>query len=102
MKIINMKLVEPDAEDLKGLPEVTANDSVNYTMKPEIKEKQMKLYRVDIEGIDMKDYGDFCDAHITYAEIDDPKTGERRELTEQEIEDLDPAYVQEYIWDYLY
>ena len=129
-----MKLVEPDAEDLKGLPEVTAN-GVNYTlnsiskqekgekMKPEIKEKQMntnkqkviipntpvsvgktmmKLYRVDIEGIDMKDYGDFCDAHITYAEIDDPKTGERRELTEQEIEDLDPAYVQEYIWDYLY
>jgi len=34
--------------------------------------------------------------------VDDPKTGERRELTEQEIEDLDPAYVQEYIWDYIF
>ena len=62
----------------------------------------MKLYKVEIENIDMKDYGDFCDAHITYAEIDDPETGERRELTEQELEDLDPDYVQEYIWDYLY
>tara|TARA_Y100000034_G_C6683651_1_gene300636 strand:+ start:409 stop:624 length:216 start_codon:yes stop_codon:yes gene_type:complete len=61
-----------------------------------------KLYKVEIENIDMKDYGDFCDARITYAEIDDPKSGERRELTEQELEDLDPAYVQEYIWDYLY
>jgi|TARA_R100000501_G_C2604158_1_gene100420 hypothetical protein len=62
----------------------------------------MKLYHVVIEGIDMEDYGDFCDAYITYAEIDDPETGERRELTEQELEDLDPAYVQEHIWDYLY
>ena len=62
----------------------------------------MKLYHVGIEGIDMKDYGDFCDAFISYAEIDDPVTGERRELSEDELENLDPAYVQEYIWDYLY
>ena len=113
MKIIDMKIVEPDPIDFKGLPEVTAN-GVNYTlnsirkqekgekMKPVSVGKAMKLYKVEIEGIDMKDYGDFCDAHITYAEIDDPVTGERRELTEQEIEDLDPAYVQEYIWDYIY
>ena len=62
----------------------------------------MQLYHVVIENIDYRDCPDFCDAHITYAEIDDPKTGERRELTEQEIEDLDPAYVQEYIWDYIF
>jgi len=64
--------------------------------------KEMKLYKVEIENINYKDYPDFCDAYITYAEIDDPVTGERRELTEQEIEDLDPAYVQEYIWDYIF
>lgn len=61
----------------------------------------MKLYNVEIEGIDMKDYGDFADAYITYAETDG-KDGERRELTEEEIENLDASYVQEYIWDYLY
>tara|TARA_Y100000310_G_C20051483_1_gene520772 strand:+ start:142 stop:390 length:249 start_codon:yes stop_codon:yes gene_type:complete len=64
--------------------------------------KEVKLYCVEIENINYKDYPDFCNAYITYAEIDDPKTGERRELTEQEIEDLDPAYVQEYIWDYIF
>jgi|6_EtaG_2_1085325.scaffolds.fasta_scaffold24678_2 hypothetical protein len=60
------------------------------------------LYHVVIENIDYRDCPDFCDAHITYAEVDDPKTGERRELSGQEIEDLDPAYVQEYIWDYIF
>tara|TARA_Y100000310_G_C20150509_1_gene564503 strand:+ start:42 stop:230 length:189 start_codon:yes stop_codon:yes gene_type:complete len=62
----------------------------------------MKLYKVAYEGISRMDYPDFCDAHITYAETDDPKTGERRELTEEELDNLDPAYAQEYIWDYLY
>ena len=62
----------------------------------------MKLYKVAYAGIDMKDYGDFCDAHITYAETDDPKTGERRELSEDELDNLDSSYAQEYIWDYLY
>ena len=62
----------------------------------------MKLYCVEIENIDTKDYPDFCDAFISSAEIDDKITGERRELSEQELEDLDPAYVQEYIWDYIF
>ena len=60
------------------------------------------LYHVVIENIEYEDYPDFCNAHITYAEVDDPETGERRELSGQEIEDLDPAYVQEYIWDYIF
>jgi|TARA_Y100000310_G_scaffold297961_1_gene331408 hypothetical protein len=64
--------------------------------------KAIKLFKVEIENIKYWDYPDFCDAFISYAEIDDSVTGERRELTEQEIEDLDPAYVQEYIWDYIY
>lgn len=29
-----------------------------------------KISNVEVEGIDTKDYPDFCDAHITYAEID--------------------------------
>ena len=62
----------------------------------------MKLYCVEIENIQTWDCPDFANAYITYAEIDDPKTGERRELTEQELEDLDPAYAQEYIWDYIF
>jgi hypothetical protein len=62
----------------------------------------MKLYHVEIENIQGYDCPDFCNAYITYAEIDDVVTGERRELTEQELEDLDPDYVQEYIWDFLF
>jgi len=64
--------------------------------------KLMELFKVEIEGIEMKDYGDFANAYITYAEIDDPVTGKRRELTEEEIDDLDSSYVQEYIWDYIH
>tara|TARA_Y100000310_G_scaffold316146_1_gene367543 strand:+ start:470 stop:706 length:237 start_codon:yes stop_codon:yes gene_type:complete len=60
------------------------------------------LIVVQIDNIQTWDCPDFCDAFISYAEIDDPRTGERRELSKQELEDLDhAAYVQEYIWDYI-
>ena len=62
----------------------------------------MQLFKVEIEHIDTKDCPDFCDAFISYAEIDDKITGKRRELSEDELEDLDPSYVQEYIWDYIF
>tara|TARA_Y100000310_G_scaffold334175_1_gene413288 strand:- start:2944 stop:3132 length:189 start_codon:yes stop_codon:yes gene_type:complete len=62
----------------------------------------MKLFNIQIECIQGYDAPDFVNAYISYAEIDDPKSGERRELTEEELEDLDPAYVQDYIWDYIF
>ena len=63
----------------------------------------MKLYCVEIENIDTKDCPDFANAYISYAEAEiDGPTGNRRELSEDELEDLDPSYVQEYIWDYIF
>ena len=55
---------------------------------------------IEIEGIDTKDYPDFCDAFISVAYWKD--TGE--ELTEEELEELneDRDYVYEEVLSYLY
>lgn len=41
-----------------------------------------KVTNVEFEGIDMSDYPKFCDAYISYAEIDG------REATEDELDTL--------------
>ena len=41
-----------------------------------------KLENVEVENIDMRDYPDFCDAFISYAEIDG------RVLNEKELEEV--------------
>lgn len=41
---------------------------------------------VEIEGIDMSDYADFCDAFITGGYITEDET--TRELTEEELDDI--------------
>lgn len=33
--------------------------------------KQVNLHSIEIDGIDMRDYPDFVDAYITYAEYED-------------------------------
>lgn len=39
-----------------------------------------KIDSIEVEGIDTRDYPDFCDAFISYAEIDG------RELTDEELD----------------
>ena len=41
-----------------------------------------KLENVEVENIDMRDYPDYCDAFISYAEIDG------RVLNEKELEEV--------------
>lgn len=41
-----------------------------------------KLEDIEVDGIDFKDYPDFCDAFLVYA------TYEGRELTEQELDEV--------------
>lgn len=41
------------------------------------------ISNIEIEGIDPGDYPDFCDAFVSYAEING------RELTEEEYEELE-------------
>ena len=57
-----------------------------------------KASNIEFEDIDYADYPDFCDAFISYAEIDG------KPLTEEQLEELnnDSEFVHEKLMDYLY
>jgi len=57
-----------------------------------------KISDVEVEGIDMGDYPDFCDAFISYAEYDG------REMTDEELDTLndDSDFVYEAVQNHLY
>ncbi len=57
-----------------------------------------KISNVYVAGIDMEDYGDFCDAYIESADYDG------REMTEEELEVLneDSSFVNEAVFNQLY
>lgn len=54
-----------------------------------------KIESVEVEGIDTRDYPDFCDAYISYAEIDG------REANKEELEELNDNrdFVYELTWE---
>lgn len=60
--------------------------------------KYAKIRSVEFDGVDTRDYPDFCDAHITYAELDG------RELTEKELEEVndDSDLVHELLMENLF
>lgn len=57
-----------------------------------------KISNVFVAGIDMEDYGDFCDAYIESADYNG------REMTEEELEVLneDSQYINEAVFSQLY
>lgn len=57
-----------------------------------------KISNVYIDGIDMADYGDFCDAYVESADYGD------REMTEAELDVLnkDGQFINEAIFSQLY
>jgi len=57
-----------------------------------------KLENLEVEGIDTRDYPDFCDAYIGYAEIDG------LEATKEELEELNDNrdFVYELVWERLF
>jgi hypothetical protein len=57
-----------------------------------------KIDNVEVQDIDMKDYPDFCDAFIAYADYDG------REMTEMELDELneDSDFVHEAVFNQLY
>lgn len=57
----------------------------------------MKLYNVQIDGINYADAPDFVDAFICYAEDENG-----RELTEEELEAIPGDVIHDYLQDYLY
>ena len=60
--------------------------------------KNAKIESVEVEGIDTRDYPDFSDAYIGYAEIDG------REATEEELDELsdDRDFVYEMTFNQLF
>jgi len=61
-----------------------------------------KIDDVVVENINHDDYPDFSDAYIMRAMYDDPKTGEYRELTEDELESLDSEWVHKQVEDWIH
>jgi len=59
-----------------------------------------KIKHVQVNGIDPRDYPDFCDAYIDYAVYDNGQ-----ELTEEELDELNerhPDFVYEKVIDFLF
>jgi hypothetical protein len=56
-----------------------------------------KIDNIEIDGIDTKDYPDFCDAYISSADYDGIP------MTDEQLDELneDGDYVYEHIMDYL-
>ena len=56
-----------------------------------------KIDNIEIDGIDTKDYPDFCDAYISSADYDGVP------MTDEQLDELneDRDYVYGYIMDYL-
>jgi hypothetical protein len=54
---------------------------------------------VVVGGIDHSDAPDYCDAYIASAKYDDPVNG-YRDLTELELDNLDPSWVYEQVEDW--
>ena len=62
----------------------------------------MEIDDVQVDGIDPRDYPDFCDAYIESATLID--NGEPREATDAELDEInnDSDFVYEQVEDYLY
>ena len=49
----------------------------------ELKERTVDFTTLELDGVDRRDYPDFCDAYFSYAEYEDGT-----ELTDDELEQL--------------
>ena len=62
-----------------------------------------KIHDIEVDGIDTRDYPDFCDAYISSATIEN-EDGTFRDATDDEIEEMneDGDFVYEQVENYLY
>jgi hypothetical protein len=74
----------------------TANS--NNTMLGAVKLDYTKISNIEFDGIDHKDYPDYCDAYIVNADYDGV------EITEEQLEEINDNrdFVYEKLMDYLY
>ena len=57
-----------------------------------------KINNIQLSGVEVKDYPDFCDAYIESADYDG------RPMTEEELDELndDRDFVHQKVWDWLH
>ena len=69
---------------------------INVPLEP-IKMDYKKIGNIEVDGIDTKDYPDFCDAYISSADYDGVP------MTDEQLDELneDGDYVYGHIMDYL-
>ena len=81
IEISNIKGVD------KIISEILEKEKIDYK----------KIDNIEIDGIDTKDYPDFCDAYISSADYDGVP------MTDEQLDELneDGDYVYEHIMDYL-
>ena len=60
-----------------------------------------KIDDVVVEGIDRSDSPDYVDAYIASAKYDDPVKGYRN-LTDSELDSLDPSWIHQQVEDWIY
>lgn len=65
-------------------------------MKIIVNNKEVDTNTIELDGIDMRDYPDFCDAYIISAEFKDGTS-----LTDEEIESIGAENVQELVHESL-
>ncbi len=61
------------------------------------------LFDLEFDGIDYNDYPDFCDAYLSSASI--IENGKTRDLTDEELEEIqdnNPDWFAEELYDYLH
>ena len=83
-------------KDLDEFERILLTDKTK-TMKTKIIMDYKKIDNIEIDGIDTKDYPDFCDAYICSADYDGVP------MTDEQLDELneDGDYVYEHIMDYL-
>ena len=77
-------------------PHETANS--NNRMLGAVKLDYTKISNIEFDGIDHKDYPDYCDVYIVNADYDGI------EMTEEQLEEInsDIKFMYEKLMDYLY
>jgi hypothetical protein len=86
-----MKKMKIEISNIKGvdkiISEILEKEKIDYK----------KIDNIEIDGIDTKDYPDFCDAYISSADYDG------KPMTDEQLDELneDGDYVYGHIMDYL-
>ena len=68
---------------MKKVCDSTTTDSKSGNQEKVMELNGKKVVKVEVDGVDTRDYPDYCDAYFSYAEYEDGT-----KLTDEELDDL--------------